>query len=56
MRERVGATVELTVGQPLLLEHHSHLTGSAPGLRLDQLVQTYRDHAISSFMISFAPA
>ena len=78
MRQAVGPTVEFAVGHPLVLEHHGHLTRGAPGLCLDEVVQTgilrgtrrggvlrihrsllegvYRDHAISSFMISFAPA
>ena len=40
MRELVRATVQLAIGQRLLLEDHGDLIGRASGLRFDQLVQT----------------
>src|SRR2546423_15233664 len=59
VREPLGAPVQLAVRHPLLLEHDRHLIGCATRLRLDQLMEAeilQSEHAISSFMISLAPA
>ena len=59
VRQPPGAPVELAVRQALLLEHDRHVIGGAMRLRLDQLMQAeigQSEHAISSFMISLAPA
>ena len=59
VREPFGAAVQFAIRYPLLLEHHRHPIGRAARLRLDQLMQAeilQSEHAISSFMISLAPA
>jgi hypothetical protein len=59
LREEIGATFELGVGQPFLLEDQGDTVGRAPRLRGDQFMEAHvvhREHAINSFMISLEPA